>query len=394
MSDEILNIPKKDSLTDHQNDDIREHFQFETMNDNELFQRGSKSSDQVNSSKPTSGVPPVSSVSRTIPKPASSNVSPSSPPSSLSTSPPPPTPPKNSFSQLTPDSHSKIFSSAQPKKFPISQGEILSSRNVKRNNFIKKFNEYRRHILYLSIFLVILCDLWFVWVKEEKNILAWIHLYYHHPKTVVQAPPSPKTTNFKLLIPTKSKTIDVLKLADPVSLVNLISQQFPSDTIVVLRVKNENGDDVKMSLLNKALAINLPTKVMSVLTNDYNLFVYLPTDNEKMDCQQALITGKECFGPRLGLVFKLKDGQAGLVKDELDRIPMENLIHSLTSIFLFNLDKMATPSETTYRDIKVRYVNLPISTMSLDYAVANDYLIIATSKNSFHKVIDKMIIDK
>ena len=475
MSDEILNIPKKDSLTDRQNDDIRKHFQFETMSDNKLSQKEPKPSNQTNShrpsnlvknikdtkntddvvkvsnkivqspissvplpktksenkatSKPTSSVPPIPSASTVIPKPISSNVPPTppTPPSSQPLTPPTPPKkffkldssesfktglskdenpknnsslpsnlfkklnPKNSFSQSASDSHSKIFSSAQPKKFPTSQGETLLSQNTKRNDFIKKFNKYRRHILYLSIFLVILCDLWFVWVKKEENILAWIHLHYHHSTTVVPSPPSPEVTNFKLLIPVKSKTIDILGLANPVSLANSLSQQFPSDTIVVLRVKDESGDDVKMSLLNKALAINFPDKVMSVLTGDYNLFVYLPTNNERVNCQQSLITEKECSGPRLGLVFKLKNGQAKLVKDELDKIPMQGLIHNLNSIFLFNLDKMAMPSDTIYHNIKARYINLPISTMSLDYAVANDYLIIATSKNSFYRVSDKII---
>ncbi|HHD92567.1 MAG TPA: hypothetical protein ENL06_03045 [Candidatus Portnoybacteria bacterium] len=322
-------------------------------------------------SKLTSGVSPIPSVSTATPKPASSNVPPTPPLSPPSPSPTPPKKsfklnsselfktgfskdenpknnsslpsnlfkklnPKNSFSQSAPDSHSKTFSSAQSKKSPTSQGEILSSQNTKGNNFVKKFNKYRRHILYLSILLIILCDLWFIWVKKEESILAWIHLYYHHPTTVVQGPSSSKTTNFKLLIPAKSKTIDVLGLANLTSLINSLSQQFQSASIVVLRIKNENGDDVKMSLLNKALAINLPAKVIPALTGDYNLFVYLPTNNEKVNCQQALIAEKECFGPKLGLVFKLKNGQAKLVKDELDKIPMKSLIHNLTSIFLFN----------------------------------------------------------
>ncbi len=457
MSDEITNIPQKDSPTGHQGDNIREHFQFETMNnDNRLSQqKRSKPTNQVNNSKASSlakyddeetkkatevldkiaqtetsatsssktkpeakptklfSGAPSNTPTQSTPKSTPSASLPASPKNyfglgsklkflqdknhSTSTN---PSSPSNLFKKLKPNnfnrstsaSHYKTFQATQSKKFSTPQEEILSSQNIKTNNFVKRFNEYRRHILYLSIFLVILCGLWFVWVKKEESILAWVHVHYHRP-SVTQVSSLSHSTNFKLLIPAKSKTIDFLGLANLVNLVNSLNQQFQAADIVVLRIKDEHGNDVKMSLLNKALMIKFPLNLSSALTNEYNLFAYLPTSNEKVRCQQALITDKECFGPRIGLILKIKDNQSNQVISELRRMPIKNLINNLSSIFLFSPAGEATSSDVVYRGVKVHYVNLPISTMSLDYAIINNYLVIATSKNSFRRVIDK-IIDK
>ena len=43
-----------------------------------------------------------------------------------------------------------------------------------------------------------------------------------------------------------------------------------------------------------------------------------------------------------------------------------------------------------YKDVAVRYRNFPIDTMTIDYALSGDTLLITTSKNSMFRAIDAL----
>ena len=439
MADTIIDTSKKDLSNNLQENDLKDNFQFEVMEGGkkETRNRQGKSSlstepaakdfgNAVNLSgkKVSSSGSPVSSVSTSSTsslnsKPFSDSGSASSSISSSPLSPPSPLSPLSPSSPLSPPSPSSPSSPSSPPSpnyghsldYPnISQNIPTSSKfepnksihkpkltsfpqldeqkGSSINNIKNKFRNYQRHILFLVILLLVLCGLWFVWVKKEKNILIWLH-FHRHPVVVSQpSSTSSSASSFSQIIPVKSVDIDLLSLADLGQVVRKIESQFNPGQVIILRVKNEKGQDVNFSLLSKALGIKLPETILSSLEENYNFLIYLPDGREKVSCQQSLINQPECFGARIGLVIKIKDGKIDSVKNELNREKMDNLADDWSPLFLFSPLNHSTSSETIYHNVKARYINLPISTMTLDYAIIDNYLVVVTSKNFLYQVVD------
>lgn len=531
MPGEATNIPQENSSVGHQTDDIRQHFQFETMNDDNLSQQKKpKPVSQVNSSKtsistnndeetrkatevldkivqnkssvnqpsnnnlaekmsqpkskppvapisptpspppapskpanlskPQPSTPPIPTLSKTATSPSpekilsEKNPVPPKPISSVSESVPKPTPLKKSFglkfnkpnlsinkfpwlakspkkaelknsNQPAPDIHSQVFqstpqilSSSQPKRFSTPPRETLSSNlsdradnRVKINNLVERFNRYRRHILYLVIFLIFLCGLWFVWIKEEDNILAWIHFHQHPVKVLPSNSNSSSSSSqnvavkpsglfFKKLIPAQSVPIDILKLSNLKQLSKDIAAQFPQNQIVILQVKDEGNNDAGFSLLGRVLGIRSDLLSSSTLEQslekNYNFLLYLnDTSQDKIFCQQSLVDQPACAGPRLGFVFKLdSDKQAERIKQSLTEKTMTELASGWSPIFLYYPQSKAFQSKTVYRGAEIHFINFPISTMSFDYSIFGHYLIISTSKGLTHRAVDLIIKER
>ena len=76
------------------------------------------------------------------------------------------------------------------------------------------------------------------------------------------------------------------------------------------------------------------------------------------------------------------------------KIKENSILQELDSLFLNNQIDIALNKEfqdNIYQGISIRYVNLPTSDISLDYAVVNNLLVVATSKQSMYAAIDKIL---
>ena len=125
-------------------------------------------------------------------------------------------------------------------------------------------------------------------------------------------------------------------------------------------------------------AINIPSVLALLIEQsevngeNYTFFVY-----------------KQSKGERLGLVIKLKDNveaaetMKGWEKDIKD---------DLSSLFLgLDIPDLAVEfNDNVYQGKNIRYVNFPDPDLSIDYAIVDDKLLIATSRESMYAVIDAL----
>jgi len=138
------------------------------------------------------------------------------------------------------------------------------------------------------------------------------------------------------------------------------------------------------------MSIAIPDDLM---VDDYTIFVYYPKGNEQELCQEAGIVDARCYGPRLGLVIKSTDIQT--TKNAIS-VWEETLSSNLTFLMLasaFDDQIVGFQSDLnpSYPDSGIRYENLPISPVAINYAFDSNLLIISTSKYSLYQALDRLI---
>lgn len=114
------------------------------------------------------------------------------------------------------------------------------------------------------------------------------------------------------------------------------------------------------------LEINIPADVSDALGEEYTFFTYRS---------------------RAGFVVKIINQEVNLGDWE------KTMLEDLTPLFLDQeLGEPATEKfqDNVYRDVNIRYLNFPDPSLTIDYAVVGDYLVITTSRESMYRVIDKV----
>ncbi|MFH1611802.1 MAG: hypothetical protein ABH887_00835 [bacterium] len=146
-----------------------------------------------------------------------------------------------------------------------------------------------------------------------------------------------------------------------------------------------------MMLFNKGVT-GFPVNLLNK-SNDYTLLAYNPSDAEKDICEENNILDESCYGPRLVLVIKMSD--TNLLKSSLLNWE-ETIVDDLENIILSPISKIEgiefqDSSMSNYKGAELlRYINLPITTITVDYAIKDDLLIIGTSKNTTRRVLDAL----
>ncbi len=122
------------------------------------------------------------------------------------------------------------------------------------------------------------------------------------------------------------------------------------------------------------LEINIPANVSNNLGEKYTFFLYAQSG-----------------GNRAGFIVEITD-------QELLRANLRNwentMEEDLKPIFLNQeLGEPATEEfqGSVYKDIGIRYLNFSNSSLSIDYAIVENYMIVTTSKESIYKMIDRIL---
>ena len=146
--------------------------------------------------------------------------------------------------------------------------------------------------------------------------------------------------------------------------------------ILVKTVSSTEKKYMDLATLIPALKASLPLGIVQAITNkdNYTLFSYSQSE-----------------GNMLGIIMSLKEGVD--LNQELKN--WETNIETDLKSFFLDLDKQpaATPEfqDNTYKEINIRFLNFADPSLSIDYAVINDKLVIAFSKESMFKVIDDLV---
>ena len=139
---------------------------------------------------------------------------------------------------------------------------------------------------------------------------------------------------------------------------------------------DDNAVKLTFTEFSNAIGLRLNTDIGGKLGDEFYLFLFRDNDNSK----------------RVSLVIKTTNpNMADIMRRN------ENVLVSMFAP-LFFADDIKTSGHlfksSEYKGYKVRYVNLKQNpNISIDYALINDYLMIATSKKSGRLIIDKMISD-
>jgi hypothetical protein len=142
-------------------------------------------------------------------------------------------------------------------------------------------------------------------------------------------------------------------------------------------VLGEKYTELISAEITESWGLAMPRDVDRKLSEIYNLFFYGQPEN----------------GPRAVLIFKIDD-ITGL-KDEMF-LWEETMIYDLKKLFLgadYEEAASADYLDNIYKDINIRYLNLPEHDLTIDYAIIPDknYLILSTSRESIWATIDKIL---
>jgi len=138
-------------------------------------------------------------------------------------------------------------------------------------------------------------------------------------------------------------------------------------------VTDANNNPLSFSIFSYLFKISLSPEILDSLEENFSLYFY--RDNENV---------------RLGAAVDIQDTEA--ISSEISK--EENaLVSELQPLFLSNPFSEIGESFNTsqYKDFQIRYINLnEDNTLSVDYSIAGDKLIIGTSKDTARAIIDKM----
>lgn len=162
---------------------------------------------------------------------------------------------------------------------------------------------------------------------------------------------------------------------------NALEKSQPTATFRQLVIKEKNkylSADRLLNLLNFS----------GIAADNYMFFVYSQLNLSENPFEAGL-------GPnRLGLIVRFSDSQTltNLINNWRD-----NLIRNIVPFVLPQQSAItASPInsqdfiETNYKNVSIKYLNLPNKYFSIDYAIMGDKLIFATSQESMEAVIDKL----
>ena len=251
-------------------------------------------------------------------------------------------------------------------------------------------------VIAAAIFLFIIGEIWWFFIRPEPEPTAPTETLLPPPEETIT--PREEPAQLEITPPllsygrTEELTVTGTDTAAVVSgLTELINQPFPANTL--LRIMPIVTDPpgamiIDFPTLASALHLSLPPGIEREITGEYDLFLLTKNSADEAACQKAGIVAADCAGPRLGLALAVKDPvqlasalgswEATMASD------LKTLIVAKVSV------GTGTFLNANYKDVAVRYRNFPIDTMTIDYALSGDTLLITTSKNSMFRAIDAL----
>ena len=137
----------------------------------------------------------------------------------------------------------------------------------------------------------------------------------------------------------------------------------------------ETTDFLTLSDILQGLEIPVSPYVFSELKNSYNLLMF----NQKE-------------GKRLGLIIEAENPEN--LKGQMKNWE-STMLNDFKNFYLAQLPGQAASKnflDDNYKNVIIRYKNLPFSTLTLNYTVLGNYLIIGTSKESIYSIIDRILV--
>lgn len=217
---------------------------------------------------------------------------------------------------------------------------------------------------------------YYYWAGKDEEALAPIQETNTEPEDVpiIIAPPAEKYSqdkpNYLVLDLSKLSAEDIKstiigtakELEDKAPLA-------PYEYIVV----DINNNPVAFPIFATAAKLNLSPNLLENMGEDFSLFLYNDVENIRLAISAKMVD-------RNMVEFELHNQELTFIKDA-------------DFMFLGNPPKVTSGkfNDSTYNNIPIRYINVDEEkTLSIDYAMVENDLVIATSKNTIRAVLDKI----
>ncbi len=213
-------------------------------------------------------------------------------------------------------------------------------------------------------------------------------------------PPSPwiripnmETRQIEVDQPTKANLEEALK--------DLASQDLAPGSITYIPIRltalTEDGSPQFLTAdkLLSGLGVDTPTNFINSVEAAFMLFAYSPTKEDSIICGEASSVSETCPGTRLGLVFKGRNANEN--PQLLPKLLGEWIRTDVTTLKPLVLDNAVFPENPSFKSVSyegvespISYINLPHSATTVNLAIFDEYLVIATSKNSAIAMLSEM----
>jgi len=190
----------------------------------------------------------------------------------------------------------------------------------------------------------------------------------------------------------------------------------PSETITYLPVQlgsvpqGGEAEFVNLRQFLEGLNISVPGGFYDAVENDLMFYAYSPGAEERIMCQNNLVSESDCYGVRLGLVIKAKEGRGAELNTLATEWVNQTSSSGIDSLVLSNLTTLSPDLQFANEEyqstavenapiINVQYANLPmpsynnlaLSATAIDMAVVDEFMVVSTSKRSMLSMIDKIL---
>jgi hypothetical protein len=254
---------------------------------------------------------------------------------------------------------------------------------------------------------------------------SWVFQnYFNQPKPSVSVSPSVSATPTpQLPIPLfKMETQEIISLDNGRSATELLADFAATDETAgsfTQIVFSRNNAYLNLSALTQAIPVTLfdllpqtcpqassstpdlcsesePIKKF-LSENKFSLFVYSESELKNQTESSSPFSEINQNLGRAGLIIALNNSvDTSSLADNLKQLEPK-MIESLIALLLKNNYQAPTDiafSDNNYENAYIRYLNLKGPSLSLDYSLFNNYLIFATSKESMHAVIDRLLLNQ
>jgi hypothetical protein len=172
----------------------------------------------------------------------------------------------------------------------------------------------------------------------------------------------------------------------------LKNMPFPANFLVYTPVRLKTETDITYLALKEffdGLQISAPEGLISQINEGFTLFLYSQAEAAERLCIDSAIQDKQCYGPRLGLVIGISDPN---ITFSVMRAWEKTMVADLQPIMFYEPQEKPVGSFKAgeHKNLETNFINLPIPTMSIDWIIADNHLIIATSKEAARAAADAL----
>ncbi len=338
------------------------------------------------------------------------SVSPPSPPKPVPPVIPSVIPPSPTFK--TPAAAAPAPRPALPRPAPAVMSELIVSLNQPAAAPAEKgFSFSWKKIILIGVILVAVflsVGLWLIFRQPTPQPpLTSVSPGASVSSTPSPSPPTPALALFEM----DKQVIIQLAAAETNLAADKLRQQFSqtsepagSFSQVLFQISNEQSHSANFSELTSLLkldffslatqkcgpqekCLNSPTLQDYLKADQFSFFVY-----SQVSVSSSPFSGGQNEG-RLGLVVALKDAPVLATTSQILRdleITMPSVLLSLLLGKKAEIPAAPKFSDNVYQGVAIRYLNLPGPELSFDYAILDNKLLIATSRESMYAAIERI----